>query len=66
MPARESGPRTLNRNETCLHLEQMNEPNWYVDICELKFKLHVREGTGAVQLRLYDGQETEFGDKRSG
>jgi len=62
----ESGPPYKQQNATCLHLEQMDERNWYLGIGDLKFNLHVKEGTGSLEVTLYDGQETEFSDNRGG
>ena len=62
----ESGPPYTQQNATCLHIEQMDERNWYLGIGDLKFNLHVKEGTGALEVMLYDGEETEFSDERGG
>ena len=63
---REAGPPYNQQNATCLHLEQMEKRDWYLGIGDLKFNIHVKEETGAIELMLYDGEETKFTDSRSG
>ena len=60
----ESGPPFLQQNASCMHLEQMNDRNWYLGIGDLKFNLHVRPDNGALEVKLYDGQTTLFSDER--
>jgi hypothetical protein len=38
----------------------MDERNWYLGIGDLKFNLHVKEDKDALEVMLYDGEETEF------
>jgi hypothetical protein len=61
----EQGPPYTQQNATCLHLEQMDDRNWYLGIGDLTFGIHVRERTRALEVMLYDGRTTEFSDKRS-
>jgi hypothetical protein len=61
----ESGPPYTQQNATCLHLEQMDERNWYLGVGDLKFNVYVKKDTGALEVTLYDGEETEFRDGRS-
>src|ERR1700747_282021 len=37
----ESGPPFTQQNASCLHLEQMDERNWYLGIGDLQFNVHV-------------------------
>ena len=52
-----------HHNETCLHLEQMNERDWYLGIGDLQFNIHVGED-GALSVMLYGQEETKFEDGR--
>lgn len=54
----EFGPAFNQQNAGYLHLEQMDRRNWYLGIGDLKFNLHVSEGSGALDdAQRWEGHE---------
>lgn len=53
----EHGPPYTQQNATCLHLEQMDERDWYLGIGNY---------TDAIEVTLWDDEQTIFSDSCGG